>query len=615
MTLINERVSAYNLGANIRNNRVIFSFESESDDCGVKIFSRKTSDLVMKIPSDCAYNRGKVKNIIVENICPEDVSYIFYEKDEEVPDRRCYAFESSPEYGNVRSNYRALLPCNDFNWEDDKLPQIKYNNSLIYLIHPRGFTKHKSSGVKFKGTFSGIVEKIPYLKSIGVTTVELQPSYEFEEIPSVAERISELPLPIQDDKIDELYPAKLNYWGYKNAFYYAPKAGYCYSNDSVTEFKNLVKELHRNNIELIMQFYFHKRIIPMEQINILRFWSEEYHVDGFHIMGEDININLFANDPYLADRKIWYYNFDKTDKNNNLACYNDDYMYVFRRFLKGDENQVGNVMYHLRMNPKECGRIHYLSNYYGFTIMDCVSYDMKHNIENGENNKDGNDYNCSWNCGEEGASRKKKIHALRYKQIKNAFTFLLTTQSTPLIFMGDEFGNSQNGNNNPYCIDNECTWLNWKCVDKNTELLDFWKQLVEMRFSHSLLHCEDEPKVMDYIACGYPDLSYHGRTPWRPETDVYSRFLGLMYCGLYSKPDRRHTEEFLYIAINMHWEMHCFGLPKLPKNFKWEPYICTDDVSESEKLINNTEQRYDISPRSICIFRSVDDKKDGKKKK
>ena len=200
------------------------------------------------------------------------------------------------------------------------------------------------------------------------------------------------------------------------------------------------------------------------------------------------------------------------------------------------------------------GVINYLTNYEGLTLMDLVSYERKHNEENGENNRDGFENDFSWNCGQEGPCKKKAVVRLRKKQIKNALTMLFLSQGSPLIFMGDEFGNSQKGNNNPYCQDNEITWLNWNNLNANRDIFDFTKNLIAFRKAHGVLHQPAPLRMMDYKMCGYPDMSYHGELPWKPDTSAYSRQLGILYCGRYGASTKETEEEFLFITYNMHWE-------------------------------------------------------------
>ncbi len=599
----NMQMKPYPLGAHCEENGIRFSFVSKKEACGILIYDRKSGKKLDKISFDSNCKIGNIYCKSISKYNADEISYQFYEEDKIIPDPNAKIFVGKSVYGRERKeeDLKAGLLTKSFDWQGDCTPRIPYENSLVYLLHVRGFTKHASSKVTHRGTFSGLVEKVSYLKEIGVTTVELQPAYEFLEI------------------TEEPFGKKLNYWGYKKGYYYAPKAAYGVE-DAIKEFKELVREFHKNGMEIVMQFYFPKEVSYAEIPEILRFWVLEYHVDGFHLMGENLPVELLAEDPMLTDTKLWYYGFptenlygrDEYPAYRNLAAYQDDYLYTMRKFLKGDEDMVKSVLYHMRHIPEKMGRIHYMTNYYGMPLMDMVSYDRKHNEDNGEDNRDGNDMNCSWNCGEEGKSRRKKVSALRLQQIKNAMCMMMFSQSTPLIFMGDEFGNSQKGNNNPYCQDNAITWLDWQGIEKNREIYDFWKELVAIRKAHPVLHQEREPKIMDYIACGYPDLSYHGVNAWRPQTEAYSRCVGIMYCGKYAKVNHKEDDCFFYMALNMHWEEHAFALPKLPKGLKWQSFLATDDKIANASSVNDgkeqgVEIRALVPARSILIFNSVPD--------
>ncbi|MGN1147599.1 MAG: hypothetical protein ACI4TB_04200, partial [Lachnospiraceae bacterium] len=394
----------------------------------------------------------------------------------------------------------------------------------------------------------------------------------------------------------------------------SPKNSYAYSKDAVTEFKDMVKTLHQNGMEIIMQFYFTEKVSEQEIPEILRYWVMEYHVDGFHLKGENINTGVLAADPALARTKLWYYGFSEKKSEadatvgtvtgmRQLAEYRDDYRYDMRRFLKGDEGMLPSVMYYLRCNPSWEGKVNYLTNYDGFTLMDLVSYERKHNEANGEENKDGNDYNASWNCGQEGHTRKRTVAALRLKQIKNALMLLFLSQGTPLLFMGDEFGNSQEGNNNPYCQDNTITWLNWRNLESGREIYDFSRALIKLRREHPVFRQEKELRLMDYGSCGYPDASYHGEVPWRPDTASYSRQLGVMYCGKYAYVDKRTPDDFFYVAYNMHWEPHQFAMPKLPRGLCWE--LCMSSDTELLKVLPKKQTEVSVPGRCICVFKGT----------
>lgn len=615
------QIRPYPLGAHCEGDGIRFSFVSKKDVCGILIYDKKTGRKLEKISFDSKQKIGNVYCKYITTYKPSEILYQFYEEDKIIPDQNAVEIVGKGAYGKEKqeADLKAGFLTEDFDWQGTRNPRIPYEDSLVYLLHVRGFTKHVSSKVTHRGTFKGILEKLPYLQEIGVTTVELQPAYEFLEIPTKEERKKELPFMAVDEDLDMLASPKLNYWGYKKGYYYAPKAAYAAGNAS-TEFKELVREFHKNGMEIVMQFYFPKEMAYAEIPEILRYWVLEYHVDGFHLMGENLPVELLADDPMLADTKLWYYGFatdvlykrDEYPAYRNLASYQDEYLYVMRKFLKGDEDMVKAVLYQMRHIPEKMGRIHYMSNYYGMPLMDMVSYDRKHNEENGEDNRDGNDTNCSWNCGEEGSSRRKKVTALRLRQLKNAMCMMMFSQSTPMIFMGDEFGNSQKGNNNPYCQDNLITWLDWRDLERNKELHRFWKELVAIRKAHPVLHQEKEPKIMDYIACGYPDLSYHGVNAWRPQTENYSRYVGIMYCGKYAKLNHKEEDCFFYMALNMHWEEHAFALPKLPRGLKWQSFLATGEALAEitvadEVKDRSAEIRTTVPARSIAIFNSVPD--------
>lgn len=466
----------------------------------------------------------------------------------------------------------------DFDWGESKRPELSYEDMVIYLAHVRGFTMHPSSKVRGKGTFYGMLQKIPYLKELGITTVELQPIYEYDEL----------------DK-----NGKVNYWGYQKGYYYAPRASYSYKADAVKEFKELVKAFHEQGMEVVLQFYFPAEVSRMEIPYILKYWSFTYQVDGFHLMGENLPVKELALDVYLSRRKLWYYDFpvgelypgkEKPIK-RALGSYQDAYMYDMRRLLKGDEGCVYNAIKRMTSNPKGQGVINFITNYFGLTMWDAVCYERKHNEENGEKNKDGNDYNGTWNCGAEGVTKKKQIVSLRKKQFKNAFALLMLSQGTPLFFMGDEFANSQKGNNNPYCQDNDTTWLNWNDQNRNKELYAYVKELIAFRRSMPVFHMEKECMMMDYLSCGYPDLSFHGEEAFRPNWDYYSRQAGLLYCGDYAG----EKGTLVYLAINMHWEEQRFACPKIKKGKEITCVFTTDTNVRVDK------EEIILPPRSICV--------------
>ncbi len=622
MTEKSMQIKPYPLGAHCEGDGIRFSFVSKKKDCGILLYDRASGEEIERLPFEEANRIGNVHCAYVTKYKASDITYHFYEGDAIVPDRNAVLFVGECAYGEERAkeSLKAGFPTETFDWQQDERPRISYRDCIGYQLHVRGFTKHASSKVEeaHRGTFRGVMEKIPYLRELGITTVELQPAYEFEEFPSKEERLRELSPYARMEDLNAFPPPKLNYWGYKRGYYYSPKASYATGNP-VTEFKELVRELHKHGMEVVMQFYFPGEVSAMEIPEILRYWVSEYHVDGFHLIGEKLYSDMLGADAALADTKLWCEHFstevlyerEEWPKVPHLASYQENYLCDMRKFLRGDEDMVKATMYHMRHIPAKTGRIHYLTNYNGMTLMDMVSYERKHNEKNGEDNRDGNNYNHSWNCGEEGISHKKKVNDLRLRQMKNALCLLMFTQSTPLIFMGDEFGNSQLGNNNPYCQDNEIAWLNWMDLECNAELHVFWKQLVSIRKEHPIFHQEREPVGMDTLACGYPDLSYHGESAWNPETENYSRWLGIMYCGKYTKVNGAQDDDFFYIAMNMHWEEHTFGLPKLPEGMRWQSFLTTaveaveEDCQTEGVEAESVEAIGKVPARSVVIYIGV----------
>lgn len=606
------------LGAHVESGGVCFSFVSRSFSCGIVLYDRKTERLLKKIPFTQEERIGHIYCKTVEEIDPNSSTYLFFEEDRLVPDERARIFPRKVPYGKERDaeDMKAGFVTERFDWGEDRFPRIPYHKVIGYCMHVRGFTKHASSNVRQRGTFAGIIEKLSYLKEIGITTVELQPAYEFAELPVRQKGTSPVPRMRKAGILETADDEKLNYWGYKKGFYYVPKASYAFSDDATVEFKEMVKAFHANDMEVVMQFYFPNTVKQTEILEILRFWVLEYHVDGFHLLGENIGADLLAADDLLADTKLWYYRFhtdmiydrDERPLYPHAAEYNDAWYYDMRRFLKGDAGMLNGMLYHMRHIPEKAGSIHYISNYYGFTLADMVAYNEKHNALNGEENQDGNDYNCSWNCGEEGPTRRQTVRKLRLKQMKNAMSLVLLSQSTPLIFMGDEFGNTQKGNNNPYCQDNLITWLDWGGRKKNSELLEFWKMLVGFRQKYPILSPDRELRLMDYIACGYPDLSYHGQNAWCPQTEGNYRHIGIMLCGKYAKAGDGGGEDFLYLAVNMHWESHNLALPRLPKGMRWKEAFSTEaggGGSGAETENGSPELVRTVPPRSMALYISV----------
>ncbi len=449
---------------------------------------------------------------------------------------------------------------------------ISYDEMIIYKIHVRGYTMQRGSKVKNKGTFLALEDKISYWKSLGVTTIELMPAYDFDDFPA-------------------------NYWGYNSGDYFLPKAEYCAANlqeDNqaalIQEVKDFVAALHAEGLECLMDFYFPQECASELVLEVLQFWKKEYDIDGFVVFGAGVRFDFLANDEILAETKLMCSSYDmnqiyknKPPKIKYLAEYNTNFQNCMRRFLRGDREQTLGIIYFQKENPATHGKIQYIANHDGFTLADLVSYDYRHNEENGEDNLDGTRQNYSWNCGVEGPTRKKDVLDLRKRQMRNAMMLLMLSQGTPLIYAGDEFGNSQKGNNNPYCQDNEVGWTDWMKAKGNVDFTDFVRDLIQFRKKHPILHMAWEMKGTDPKGYGYPQISYHSEKAWYADLTPASRHVGVLYCGLYAQKEDGTTDDFIYILYNMNEQPKDFALPKLPKGVKW--YLVADSRRDAKKAI------------------------------
>ncbi len=676
------------------------------NDCGIVLYDRKTGKET-RIPFLEQNKYGSIFSIALKDLDIGRFAYNFYDGEQVFTDPYAKMLHGHEKWGKCPTLLKGGFVQPDYDWEGDKPLKIPYEDSILYCLNVRAFTRHKSSGVAHKGTFSGLAEKIPYLRELGITEVELMPAYEFDEVAagrnSWQPEAFRPPLTMEEAKkrlaeyvtagtelsgkagqaeengtaeaagnagnteengtaeertkavnvtgtvnkdgteaadgtgrpenktaadtqkpvfAKKTEPERYNCWGYQEGFYFAPKSAFASDKNAVKEFKDMVKAFHQNGIEVIMQFYFPNSVKMGMIQDAIEYWMLEYHIDGFHLKGEQIPLQALATEPLLTDTKLFYYNFpyERIYGNGempvfrNLGNYNDEYMYTVRRFLKGDEGMVGNFLELQRRNPPYCGTVNYITNYYGFTLADMVSYERKHNEENGEKNMDGSDYNLTWNCGAEGTSRKKTVLELRKRQMKNALSMLFLGQGTPLIYSGDEFGNTRYGNNNPYCQDNETGWVKWNMGAAGREVFHFAKGLIALRKKHPVLHNGNELKILDYTACGYPDLSYHGEEAWRADFGSHSRFAGVMYCGCYAKKGRDEDDDFFYVAYNMHWIPHSFALPTLPKGMKWQLAADTGrtagimDTAEEAGNAQTVGQQAQVAARSIQVYISRQEK-------
>ncbi|MGN0159897.1 MAG: alpha-amylase family glycosyl hydrolase [Lachnospiraceae bacterium] len=604
-----------------------FAVVSGEKQITLNLYRGNGKKAVYTIELDESYKFGDIFAVKISGIDFSNLEYNYGIGEKKVPDPYAKHVCDAYEFGqSLRTeDYRSRVMLEEFDWKNDRPLNRPYSETILYKLHVRGFTKHSSSGVRHKGTYEGVIEKIPYLVELGITAVELMPVFEFEEVRKWT----------GDDKAmlyNPLFNGRINYWGYCQGMYFAPKSAYAVKSrkneDYTVEFKEMVKALHKAGIEVIVEMFFPEEAGLTMIRDCVRFWVVEYHIDGVHLNCSDAAMESVAKDPLLSRIKIFtpYWNLGQHKRSyRNLANYNQGFMNCARKLLKGDENQLEEFVQHVKKNEAGVAEINYITNNNGFTLMDLVSFDRKYNENNGESNRDGENFNNSWNCGAEGKTRKKKVLELRYKQMRNAFLMVMLSQGTPLILSGDEFGNSQNGNNNPYCQDNEVSWLNWKNLATNRGLFEYVKALIAFRKSHPILHMEKALRDMDYKSCGYPDVSYHSGNAWFASFENYNRHFGMMYCGKYAAEEERKFcgDDFIYVAYNLHWERHKLALPILPEGLFWEVVLDSaegvwkDHTTCEQELLDiiNKEHMVEVPERSITILRSYGKPVEPKSKK
>lgn len=511
---------------------------------------------------------------------------------------------------------------------------IPYEDSIIYRLHVRGFTKDRSAGLpaRLAGTFDGITAKLPYLRELGVTTLELMPPYEFSECmalpasmtpPEQGAMQGELQGQIRHTAVrrgDEA--AQINYWGFtEDALRLSPRESF----GGEAGFRRLVRAVHEAGMELLVDLYFSGREEIGYVLDTLRRWHLDLGADGVHLIGF-APLEAILRDPYLKEMKLLADEVperlleekgpDQTGRvpEDAFGAYtaqagavwgseqsaargllseevrswtqrplrraadcNDGFLFDMRRFLKGDSGMAGTVIERICANPRDKAVINYMANVSGFSMMDMLSYNYKHNEENGEQNRDGTEENASWNCGIEGPSRKKAVRELRLRLYKNAILLTLLSQGTPLILAGDEMGHTRRGNNNPWCQDNKTEWLDWRDLARNEELFSFMRAAIWLRKRHAVFRRREACLGTDYRSTGLPDISFHGESAWKVEQGSEVRQIAVLYSGAYARSADGTADDDLYICCNMHWRAHCFSLPPLPKERRWYQLLDTSE--------------------------------------
>ncbi len=575
--------------------------------------------------------------------------------------------ETPQEIGDY--HHRAKLAYDDYDWGVDRSPRIAIEDLVIYEMHVRGLTQHPSADVRHPGTFTAIREKIPYLKALGVNCIELMPVFEFDEFEY--DRVN----PLTDEQL-------INYWGYSSLGFFAPKAGYAATGQrgmQIDELKTVIRELHRNGIEIMLDVVYNHTaegdergptisyrgldnkvyymlapdgrylnfsgtgntmncnnpVVRSMVLDSLRYWASEYHIDGFRfdlasILGRDQNgfplknpplLEMLAHDPILANCKLiaeaWdaggLYQVGTFPAYGRWAEWNGKYRDTLRRFLKGDTGLSWEVSQRLMGSPDLYGErgasasINFITCHDGFSMMDLFSYNVKHNEANGEENRDGANDNYSWNCGIEGETDDPQILALRRRLVQNAVALLMVSRGVPMILMGDEVGHTKYGNNNTYCHDNELNWFDWSLLDHNRDIADFFQQCIAFRMAHPVLRSKHHFHHHDLIGSGYPDISWHGVRAWHTDWSEFVLTIAFMVDGNHV-PEGSAPDDMIYVAMNMHWEIHIFEVPALPDGMLWRVFVNTSDGAPQIISAPGTEpvvedQHYFIvGARSVLIL-------------
>ena len=525
--------------------------------------------------------------------------------------------------GGKDFEYRARVVKGSFDWGNIKQLEQPFEDLVIYEIHVRGYTKDKSSGVSAPGTFAGLKDKIPYLKDLGINAVELMPIFEFDEMESArvvdgvqlynywgyntvsffapntsyafneehnheGDELKSLIKALKENGIEVILDVVFNHTAEGN------EMGPCFSFKGIDNnvYYMLTPDAHYYNFSgcgNVMNC--NHPVVRSFIIDCLRHWAIEYRVDGFRfdlasILGRDQNGAPMANppileslafDPVLGKMKLiaeaWdaggLYQVGSFPSWNRWAEWNGRYRDDMRSFLKGDDGMAGNAITRITgsrdlYSPESRGHkasVNFLTCHDGFTLYDLYSYNEKHNEKNGWNNTDGDNNGHSWNCGAEGETDDPNVNGLRRRLIKNAFAALLCSRGPAMFFAGDEFCNTQFGNNNAYCQDNIISWLDWSRLEEFKEIHDFVRHMIQFRKEHPILRKMTKPS-----SCQFPEISVHNGTPFNASTDYKTKLIGIMYAG---RNEEDTEDDIVFYCMNAYWEPLVMQLPVLPNGKHW----------------------------------------------
>lgn len=606
------------MGAQTIEDGAVFTFTGEKEDqCALVLIDKITKkETRIEIPKE--FCLGSLRSVVIKGIKISDYFYSYEINGTVYIDEFATLISGREKWNDPKrkeQEYRIYGGVNwdAFDWQEDHFPEIAGSEMFLYKLHVRGFTMDKGTGKSIAGTFAGVEQKLDYLQELGVTTVELMPVYEFEEmhIPVV----TKLPDYVKWEEAEsdliiepkEESTGNVNYWGYGKGQYFAVKASYASKpNQASAEYKHLIRSMHKRGMELVMEMYFPEETNHNLILEVLRFWVREYHVDGFHLLGTNLPITAIVQDVILSRTKIFYVDVKphlQIQKNyRRLYVYKEDYQYPARRMLNHINGDLREIVEQQKRQGDTFGFVNFISSNNGFTLADVFMYNDKHNEANGENNLDGDTWNFSSNYGVEGPTRKQFIVGIRERLWKNAVMMLFLAQGVPLLWEGDELGNSQNGNNNAYCQDNPVGWMNWKKSKATQKKLAFIRGLVKFRCQHPILSLENPFSFTDYKSLGMPDVSLHGEYAWISQVDYGKMSVGMLYCGAYS-PSEDDTD--VYVAYNFYSYPTKLALPKLKDNKKWYLVMDSSDENgdwEKDPVLCEDQQYYFASLQSISII-------------
>ena len=682
------RPGIYDLnGATPMQNGVNFTIHTcGGTSCELLLFHRAQEEPFAVLPFPEAYKIGDVYSMIVYGLNIDEFEYAYrvdgpycpekgllFDKNKILLDPYAKAVAGQRTWG-IRwdHTYHARVVKDRFDWGD--MPQSKKElcDLIIYELHVRDFTHHPSSGVQHRGTFSGLMEKIPYLKELGINAVELMPIFEFDET-------------MNSRTVDG--KQLLECWGYNTVGFFAPNSSYAAANEhnqEGTELKTLIKALHDNGIEVILDVVFNHTaegnekgntfsfkgfdnniyymltpdgnyynfsgcgntlncnhpVVQQLILECLRYWTINYRVDGFRfdlasILGRNEDgspmnnpplLRTLADDSILSNVKLiaeaWdaggLYQVGSFPASGRWAEWNGRYRDSLRSYLKGDSWNAWDAAWSISGSGDLYGGyydnthsnyagynscVNFLTCHDGFTLYDLYAYNDKHNEANGWNNTDGANDNRSWNCGAEGETDDPEVLSLRRRMIRNACAVLMCSRGTPMFLAGDEFGNTKFGNNNSYCQDNITSWLDWRMLEKNKDLFEFFKFMIAFRKKHPVIH-----KQLPTSVCGMDPIHTHNLNAEETDIPRDARTFCVSFAG-YDK--EKGKDDLIYVAVNTFWEDVTITLPNLHRRGAWHLSVNTyGDGNGHYCYPEGQEVRIDRSfvmrPRSVAVFTGRD---------